>query len=67
MKLLAVETATAWQSVAVLDGAKVMARSDEDATGSHAKRLVPAIDRLLKTCGLTLSSLGGLAVSIGPG
>lgn len=67
MKLLAVETATAWQSVAVLDGTKVVARSDEDATGTHAKRLVPAIDRVLKTCGLTLSSLGGLAVSIGPG
>ena len=67
MKILAVETATSCQSVAVLDGARVLARSDEEAAGSHARLLIPTIDRLLKASGLTLSSLEGLAVSIGPG
>lgn len=67
MKLLAVETATSWQSVALLDGGEVVARFDEDAAGSHAKRLVPAIDRLLRAGGWRLESLEGLAVSIGPG
>jgi tRNA threonylcarbamoyladenosine biosynthesis protein TsaB len=67
MKVLAVDTATAWQSVAVLDGGKVLARADEDAAGAHAKRLVPAIDRVLASCGMTLDDLDGLAVSIGPG
>jgi tRNA threonylcarbamoyladenosine biosynthesis protein TsaB len=67
MKILAVETATAWQSVAVVEGDRVLARFDEDAAGSHARRLVPAVDRLLSFCGLALADLDGLAVSIGPG
>lgn len=67
VKILAVDTATAWQSVAVLDGEKVVARADEDAGGAHAKRLVPAIDRVLTSCGIALTDLDGLAVSIGPG
>jgi tRNA threonylcarbamoyladenosine biosynthesis protein TsaB len=67
MRILAVETATAWQSVAVLEGEAVVARSDEDAQGAHARRLVPAIDRVLASCGMALTDLDGLAVSIGPG
>ncbi len=67
VKLLAVETATRIQSVAVLDGTTVLGRSDEDVGRSHAKRLVPAIDRLLRSSGLTLSGLDGFALSIGPG
>jgi len=67
MKILAVETATSWQSVAVVEGDRVLGRSDEDAAGSHAKKLLPAIDRLLASCGMALPDLDGLAVSIGPG
>ena len=67
MRILAVETATAWQSVAVVDGDRVMARADDDAAGAHARMLVPAIDRVLTSCGMALSDLDGLAVSIGPG
>lgn len=67
MKLLAVETATGCQSVAVLDGTAVLARSDEDVQGAHARWLIPTIDRVLTSSGLTLASLEGLAVSIGPG
>ena len=67
MKILAVETATSCQSVAVLDGTRVLARADQEAAGSHARLLIPTIDRLLTETRLTLSSLEGLAVSIGPG
>lgn len=67
MKVLAVETATRRQSVAILDGTSVLARSDEEARGAHARRLVPTIDRLLAETGLSLAGLDGLAVSIGPG
>ncbi|MGQ0812428.1 MAG: tRNA (adenosine(37)-N6)-threonylcarbamoyltransferase complex dimerization subunit type 1 TsaB [Nitrospiraceae bacterium] len=67
MKILAVETATAWQSVAILGGKSVVARLDRDAQGSHARCLLPAIDRLLTSSGLRLTELDGLAVSIGPG
>jgi tRNA threonylcarbamoyladenosine biosynthesis protein TsaB len=67
MKLLAVETATKRQSVAILDGTNVLCQSDEEAGRNHAKWLVATIDRLLRSSGLTLSALEGLAVSIGPG
>ena len=67
MKVLAVETATSWQSVAILDGSRVLARHDQDAAGSHAKLLLPTIDRLFRETGLTLKQLEGLVVSIGPG
>ena len=67
MKVLAVETATSWQSVAILDGSRVLARYDQDAAGSHAKLLLPTIDRLFRETGLTIKQLDGLAVSIGPG
>jgi tRNA threonylcarbamoyladenosine biosynthesis protein TsaB len=67
MKVLAVETATSWQSVAILDQDQVLVRQDQEATGAHAKLLLPAIDGLLKAAGLRLSDVDGLACSIGPG
>lgn len=67
MKVLAVETATAWQSVAILDGDHVLGRCDQDAAGSHARLLLPAVDRLFTQTGLVPAKLDGLVVSIGPG
>jgi len=67
LRVLAVETATSWQSVAILDGSRVLARHDQDAAGSHAKLLLPTIDRLFCETGLTLKQLDGMALSIGPG
>jgi tRNA threonylcarbamoyladenosine biosynthesis protein TsaB len=67
VKVLAIETATAWQSVALLDDDRVLARHDQDAAGSHGMRLLPAIDRLLSHAGLALADVDGLACSIGPG
>jgi tRNA threonylcarbamoyladenosine biosynthesis protein TsaB len=67
MKVLAVETATSWQSVALLSGDRVLARCDQHAAGSHARLLLPAIDRLFSETGLVPAALEGLVVSIGPG
>lgn len=67
MKVLAVETATSWQSVAILDESRVLAQQDQDASGAHGTLLLPAIDRLLVKTGLRLNDLDGLACSAGPG
>lgn len=67
MNILAVETATAWQSVAILADDRVLACHDQPAAGAHAALLLPTIDRLLSESGLTLAQLDGLACSIGPG
>ena len=67
MKILAIETATSWQSIAIVDDDAVLARMDQDAGGAHGMVLLPAIDRLLAQTGLKLGGLDGLACSIGPG
>ena len=67
MKVLAVETATSWQSVAILDDDRVLARCDQNAAGSHARLLLPAVDKLFSQTGLGPAKLDGLVVSIGPG
>lgn len=67
MKVLAVETATSWQSVALLDNESVLARQEQEAAGSHGALLMPAIKRVLAEAGLTLAQLNGMACSIGPG
>jgi tRNA threonylcarbamoyladenosine biosynthesis protein TsaB len=67
VKVLAVETATAWQSVAILDDDRVLASHSQEAAGAHGTLLLPAIDRLLSETRLTLTGLDGLACSVGPG
>jgi tRNA threonylcarbamoyladenosine biosynthesis protein TsaB len=67
MKILAVETATSWQSVAILEDDAVLAREDQDAGGAHGMLLLPTIDRLLAQTGLQLTGLDGVACSVGPG
>ena len=65
--VLAIDTATAWQSVALLQDDQVLALLEQDAEGSHARSLMGVIDRLLRGAGLSLKDLQALAVSIGPG
>lgn len=67
MKILAVETATTWQSVAILEGDLILAMHEQEAGGAQGALLLPTIDRLLSQSGLELSDLRGLACSIGPG
>ena len=67
MKILAIETATAWQSVAIVEDDRVLAIREQEAGGAHGTLLLPTIDSLLAKSGLTLQSLNGMACSIGPG
>lgn len=67
MKILAVETATRCQSVAIVDEQQVLAEGRHPDCASHASVLVPTIDHLLQSTNLSLGQLDGLAVSIGPG
>jgi tRNA threonylcarbamoyladenosine biosynthesis protein TsaB len=65
--VLAIDTATAWQSVALVQGERVLALAEQNADGSHARSLMGAIDRVLRESGLSLREVQNLAVSIGPG
>ena len=67
MKILAVETATRYQSVALLDGTVLLAQKNQENCTSHAGSLVPAIQTLLASVQCPFSVIEGLAVSSGPG
>jgi len=67
MDILAVETGTSLQSIALLREDRVLAHFSQEAKGSHTKILVPAIHEVLSSQSLKPSDLNGLAVSIGPG
>ena len=65
--ILAIDTATHWQSVAILEESRVLACHDHDAMGSHTRSLIPTIDRVLSSLHLQVSALSGLTLSVGPG
>ena len=67
MKILAVETATRHQSVALLDGTVLLAEKNQENCTSHASTLVPAIQTLLASQQCPFSAIEGLTVSSGPG
>lgn len=67
MKILAVETATTWQSVAILEDDLILAKHEQEAGGAQGSLLLPTIDRLFSQSRLRLGDLSGLACSIGPG
>jgi tRNA threonylcarbamoyladenosine biosynthesis protein TsaB len=67
MNILAVETGTSWQSIALIREKYVLAHLAQEAKGSHTKLLLPAIHQVLSSQLLKPSDLNGLAVSIGPG
>jgi len=67
MNILAVETSTRCQSVAVVQEHHVLAEETHPNCASYASVLVPTIDRLLQSLNLSFGQLDGLAVSIGPG
>lgn len=67
MKLLAVDISTDYLSIAITDGAKVLARYHRPSHRNHSRLLVPAISNLVRKAGLKLKDIGGFCVSIGPG
>lgn len=67
LKILAVESATDWLSVALLEGEDVVALEAPDVTRQHASTLLPTIDAVLNEAGWSLGEVEALGVSIGPG
>jgi len=65
--LLALETATAHASVALLRDAALLAEMQCDPERPTAETLLPAIDALLGRTGCALAEVEAFAVSIGPG
>jgi tRNA threonylcarbamoyladenosine biosynthesis protein TsaB len=66
-RVLAIDTSTAWGSVAVIDADGLVAERAAHVPAAHLEWLIPAIDALLTDARLTRDSIGGLVVSRGPG
>lgn len=67
MLLLAVDTATPAVTVALHDGAAVLAAESQVDARRHGELLLPAVDRVLTEAGLALGAVTGLVVGVGPG
>lgn len=67
MRILALETATAHQSVALLDDQILLGCLECDPGRPLTPQIIPLIDQLLHSCSLRMADLEGLAVSMGPG
>lgn len=67
MLVLGVETSTTHGGVALVGERGLVSEYTLNVEVTHSERVLPAIERMLQDAGVTLSALGGLAVSIGPG
>ncbi|GLY27736.1 tRNA (adenosine(37)-N6)-threonylcarbamoyltransferase complex dimerization subunit type 1 TsaB [Kineosporia sp. NBRC 101731] len=64
---LALDTASAMVSVAVHDGAAVVAERSGERSGKHAEQLAPLIEEVLAEAGATRADLTGIVTGVGPG
>ena len=67
MKTLALETSAKSVSVAVTGNGTLLAQAYQDRGLTHSVTLMPLLDGMLKTAGLTLDDMDIIAVAQGPG
>ncbi|GAA2940610.1 tRNA (adenosine(37)-N6)-threonylcarbamoyltransferase complex dimerization subunit type 1 TsaB [Streptomyces enissocaesilis] len=67
MLLLAVDTATPAVTVALHDGASVIAEAGQVDARRHGELLLPTVDRVLAEAGLKLDAVTAVVVGVGPG
>jgi tRNA threonylcarbamoyladenosine biosynthesis protein TsaB len=67
MKILAIETSGQTFSAAVSENGKVLSEIFTDSGHIHSDKLVPSINKLLKTVSWNFAEIDKIAVSTGPG
>ena len=67
MKILAADTSTSINTVAVCDNDRVLAEIIVECGRSHSERLIDTVDWVLAEAGLKIEDMDALAVSVGPG
>jgi tRNA threonylcarbamoyladenosine biosynthesis protein TsaB len=65
--VLAVDTTTPTGSVALLRDTKLVAEFNQDSSITFSERLLPAVQFILETSGMTIQDIDGFAVAVGPG
>jgi tRNA threonylcarbamoyladenosine biosynthesis protein TsaB len=67
MKILAVDTSTPFASISISVNRQIVAESLVSTNRTLSARIIPEIERLLATVGLTIPDIDIFAASIGPG
>jgi tRNA threonylcarbamoyladenosine biosynthesis protein TsaB len=67
MKILAIDTATASGSIALLEDGRLIAELTTCIQETHAERLMPSIKTLLHSIGARIEDIDGFALAVGPG
>lgn len=67
MRLIAVDTTSPRESVALLDGERTLGEVRLDGVASHSQHVLPAVAFLLQSAGIEARALDAFAVAIGPG
>jgi len=65
--LLAIDTSTAWIGLALYDGVRVLAEMIWHSRSHHTVELSPAVQEILRRCGVSPGDLQALGVATGPG
>ena len=66
-KILAYDTSTDVLSIAVADGGKILTELKSDSFVRHSEALVPALEKILKSCRMRIADIDVIAVGLGPG
>ena len=67
MVILGIETSTKTCSIALTDGKKLRDEISLHLGLFHSERVIPLLDEILKSKGMAIKDIDGIAVSIGPG
>lgn len=67
MKVLAIDTSTYLLGVALVDNDKVVGELITNIKKNHSLRAMPAVEQLMKECGITPKELDRIVVANGPG
>ncbi|HPW45957.1 MAG TPA: tRNA (adenosine(37)-N6)-threonylcarbamoyltransferase complex dimerization subunit type 1 TsaB [bacterium] len=67
MKILSIDTTSMRGSIALSDGATLVALDRQEEPSSHSERLFGKLDSMLAESGWGISDIEGVAVAIGPG
>ncbi len=67
MKILAIESSAVAASVALLEEENLIAQSFQHTGLTHSETLLPMVESLLSSCGMSLGQIDLLGVAAGPG
>ncbi|WP_100334206.1 tRNA (adenosine(37)-N6)-threonylcarbamoyltransferase complex dimerization subunit type 1 TsaB [Bacillus alkalisoli] len=67
MKVLAIDTSTYVLGIAIVDNEKVVGELITNLKKNHSLRAMPAVEQLMKECGITPKDLDRIVVANGPG